>query len=97
MRAQAKFRSVGLANEDRSGIAQALDHKAIGGGYEVLENRRALSRANVLDRLQVFHCMGNAMQRTQVLAARQLVFEPAGAAEELTRLMGRDESVDSVI
>src|SRR5215472_3601864 len=97
MRAEAEFRSVGLANEDRSGFAQPLDHKAIGGGYRVLENRGALSRANALDWLQVFHCMGNAMQRTHVLAARQLSVALLRLLQQLIRVLESHQRVDSVI
>src|SRR5690348_10458703 len=97
MRAEAEFRSVCFSDEDRARLAQALDHQAVGGGHEISEDRRALSRPNTLDVLQVFHSMRNAMQRTQMLAAGQLSVALLRLLQQPFSVLESHQRVDTAI
>ena len=72
MRAQPEFRRVGLADDDRAGLAHALDHDAVGRRHEVFENRRALGHRHALDRGEVLHRLGKAVQRADVRSLGKL-------------------------
>ena len=76
MRAQPEFRRVGLADDDRAGLAHALDHDAVGRRHEVFEDRRALGHRHAFDRGEVLHRLGEAMQRADVFAPGNLGVAP---------------------
>src|SRR6478672_9830905 len=71
VRAEAKLRRIGLADDDGAGVAQPLDQEAVRRRYEILQERGAPRRADALDRQQILDRMGKAVERPLRLAARQ--------------------------
>ena len=65
VRAEPEFRRVGLADEDRAGLAQPFDHDAVGGRNGVLEDRRAEGVRKILDGGEILHREGKAVQRSE--------------------------------
>src|SRR5580700_2149339 len=62
VRAEAKLRRVGLADDDGAGVAQPLDQEAVRRRYEILQERGAPGRADALDRQQILDRMRKAVE-----------------------------------
>ncbi len=94
MGAQAELRGVGLADEDRPRRAQALHGQGVGGGDEILVDRRALGGPEALDRGQVLDRVGEAMEQAQGLLAGELVIAGLGLLQQVAAIAQRDDGVD---
>ena len=94
MRAQAELGGIGLADKNGTGVAQPLDHQGIGRRHKILQKGRALRGADPFDRLQIFHGMGKAVQRSHGLSLRQLAIALAGLRHEGVAILKGDDGVD---
>ena len=70
--AEAEFRRVGLADDDGAGALDALDDDGVGGGHEILEDARALRRADAFGGGQVLHRLGQAVHPAPILRRAQV-------------------------
>ena len=87
VRAGAPLGRVGLADEDRARLAQALDLQRVGVRHVLAERGRAVRRAHAGGVLQILVRDRQAVQRRQVLAART---PPVGLVGRRERALGRD-------
>ena len=94
VRAQAEFRRVRAADEDRARAAHALDHDAVGRGDEAAQRDEPTQRRlHAPDRLEVLDRLWEAVQRAAALAARELGVARARLGEKLLALAQRDDRV----
>ena len=70
VRAGAEFRRVGLADDDRTGLAHRRHDAFVGSGDVVAEDRAAEGGAQTSGFLQVLDADRQAVQRRQIVAAR---------------------------
>ena len=94
VRAEAKLRRVGLADDDGAGVAQPLDQEAVRRRYEILQERGAPGRADALDRQQILDRMRKAVERPLRLAARQLGVALPRLRQQLSAVLQRDDRID---
>ncbi|MCY1398697.1 hypothetical protein D9M71_137330 [compost metagenome] len=81
LRAQAKLRHVGLADEDRATGPHPRDADGVLGRHLLGEDRRAHGGTNARGGGQVLHRLGHAVHPAQPLTARQLAVALVGLGE----------------
>jgi hypothetical protein len=94
--ARAEFRRVGLAQDDRPGLTQTGDLAVVGVGHMVLEQKRAVGRADALDVDQVLDADRQAEQFGLFCGRRQPLFLFPGHGQG-TFFIKRHEGVDRAV
>ena len=83
--AVAELRDVGLANHDRAGPAQALDHDIVLIGHEVAIDDRAGCGADAAGQDEVLDAQGDAGERADLLPRRDARLQLARLAPRQLR------------
>ena len=97
LRAHPKLGDVGLADRNRAGTANALDHHRVRIRHQVLENRRALALRKSYRRLQILERRWQAMQRSNRPAIAERTVRPIGQRQACTIIEFCDDGVESGI
>ena len=88
--ARAELGGVGLAEDDRARRLQALHHERVVVGHAVLEDLRALGRADALREREVLDRDRHAMERPERRTARE---RGGGPPRRLERLLRGDRAI----
>ena len=75
-------------------LRMPLDHHAVGRRHEILQDRRALGHRHALDRGEVLHRLGKAVQRADVRTLGKLGVARARLGEKCRAVAQRDDRVD---